>query len=295
MDLTFKNRRVWYNSLPSVLQGMRSVYEGFIGKSVPQDSPVEVWNALRRLGVTQIIDLRYNYDSEKFKSRCTEHGFSYYNYPIHNDAETIASMVDNYSQFTKLLCNGKFYMQGQYTPQVALCIYWSLSKCPGLYPYELRKEIKQDQQLMKIVVPILYAMNKYEEERYGNEDYMPVDYYEHQRAQIKDFIENDGPKTASYSVFNFTRNYRNETIVYDISIQDIGVIGYLYAPKCDFQPWEYDIVLYPSVSDKARSFEDAQIGVARHLCGILPRSIKWVALPKSVRTCISLLRTSLDL
>lgn len=287
-------QRRWRDSLPPALHGIRNIYGGFIGEELSQDSPAEVWAALRRLGVTQIIDLRHNYGSETFKSRCMEYGISYYNYPIHNDAETIASMVDNYSQFTELLYNGGFYMQGCYTAYVALCLYWSLSKCPGLYPYELRREVKRNRQLMEKVVPILYAMDKYAEKRYENEEYMPANYYEQQREQIKDFIENDGPKTASYSVFVFTRVYRNETVVYDISLQGVGVVGYLYAPKRDFLPWEYDIVLHPSVSDKARNFGDAQVGIARHLCNILPVSIKWVALPESVRTSILLLRTSLD-
>lgn len=281
----------WHDSLPPILRGIRSVYGGFIGEKLPKDSPAEVLETLRRLRVTQIIDLRYNY-AEKFKSRCMEYGFSYYHYPIHNDAETIENMVDNFSRFTELLCNGNFYMQGRRTSYVALCIYWSLSKCPGPYPYELYREIKQNQQVMKRAIPILYAMNKYGKERYGKEDPMLADYYEHQREQIKDFIENDGPKKISYSVFDFTRAYRNETVVYDISLQGIGVVGYLHAPKNSFQPWEYDITLYPSVSGKARCFENAQIDIARHLCDILPMSIKWAALPESVKTCIRLLQSS---
>lgn len=288
---TYERQR-WRNSLPPVLQGMRSVYGGFIGEKLSQDSPKEVWEALVRIGVSQIIDLRYHYDSEKFRTRCTEYGISYYNYPIHNDAETIASMVENYSQFTELLCNGYFYMQGRHTSYVALCLYWALSKCPGLYPYDLRREIKHDQQIMKRVVPILNAMNRYSEDRYGNEPYMPVDYYEIQRAQIKDFIENDGPKKASYSVFHFTRAYRNETVMYDISIEGRkGVVGYLYAPKNDYDDWEYDIVMRPgSVSGVASSFEDAQIAIAKNLCNALSYSVNSAALPESVKMCVSLLR-----
>jgi hypothetical protein len=82
-------RQRWRNSLPQVLQGIRSVYGGFLGEKLSQDSPKDVWEALARIGVSQIIDLRYHYDSEKFRTRCKEYGISYYNYPIHNDAETI--------------------------------------------------------------------------------------------------------------------------------------------------------------------------------------------------------------
>ena len=290
VELYVRKRR--RNSLPFVLQGMRSVYGGFIGEKLSQDSPKEVWEALVKIGVTQIIDLRYHYDSEKFKARCKEYCISYYNYPIHNDAVTISNMVENYSRFTELLCNGHFYMLGLHTSYVALCLYWALSKCPGLYPYEMRKKIKHDQRTMKRVVPILYGMNRYSEMQYGNDAYLPADFYEKQREQIKDFIENDGPKEASYSVFHFTRAYRNETVVYDISIEGRkGVVGYLHGPKNDYDDWEYDIVMRPgSVSGLASCFEDAQIEIAKALCDSLRYSVNSAALPESVKLCVSLLR-----
>jgi len=86
-------RRRRRNSLPPVLRDMRSVYGGFIGEKLSQNSPKEVWEALVGAGISQIIDLRYHYNSEKFETCCKEYGISYYNYPIHDDAETIAGMV----------------------------------------------------------------------------------------------------------------------------------------------------------------------------------------------------------
>lgn len=283
-----------HEAIPSFLQLTQNVYGGYIGEKLSQNSPVAVWKGLKKMGVTQIIDLRYNYRFEKFKSRCEEYGIGYYNYPIHNDPDTIANMVENLSYFGELLNNGDFYMQGRKSSYIALCVYWVFSKSPGIYPFELRKEIKQDAQLMKRVTPILYAMNKYGEERYGKDPYMPSDYYEKQRAQIKDFLESDGPERASFSIFNFTRVYRNETMMYDISMNDMGVVGYLYPPKHDFGYWEYDITLRPSVSGKAGTFADAQIDIARHLCRILPMSIRWAALPESIKMCVSLLRISFE-
>lgn len=273
---------------------MRSVYGGFIGEKLSQDSPETAWRKLQKLGVTQLIDLRYNYNSEKFKDRCEEYGISYYNYPIHNDPETIANMVENYSRFTELLCNGDFYMQGQSSSYVALCLYWTFSKCPGLYPYELRREIKQNRALMKRVAPILHAIYKFEEERYGNAAYLTANYLDLRKEQIRDFLDNDGPKKVSYSIFDFCRDYRNETTVYDIFIQSIGTVGYLYAPKHNGGLWEYDIVMRPSVSDEAFSFADAQINIASYLCDILPHSIKWAALPESVKKSVFILRASLE-
>ena len=242
------------------------------------------------MGVTQLIDLRYNYNSEKFKARCEEHGIGYFNYPIHNDPETIANMFENFLSFKVMLNDGGFYMQGRSSSYVALCLYWTFSKCPGLYPYELRREIKQNESLMKRVTPILHAMYNYEKEHYGSEAYLPDNYFDMRREQIRDFLENEGPKKASYSIFDFTRAYRNETTVYDISVEGVGTVGYLYAPKHNGGLWEFDIVMRPSVSDEAFSFEEAQLKIVSYLCDILPHSIKWVALPESVKMCVSILR-----
>ena len=64
--LRHDEERRWRNSLPLVMQGMVNVYGGFFGDKLSQDSPEEVWNALRKCGISQIIDLRYDYHSEKF-------------------------------------------------------------------------------------------------------------------------------------------------------------------------------------------------------------------------------------
>lgn len=279
--------------LPSVLCNVQSVYGGYIGDKLSKESPVDVWKALLELGVTQIIDLRYNYNAEGFCSRCREYGIGYFSYPVHNDEKTISEMVKNFSKFSELLSNGSFYMQGKNSSYVALCAYWVFAKNPGVYPYELHREIIRDAQLMKRVKPILYAMNRYEEEHNSCKDCLPTDYYERQRKLIRDFENNEGPQKVSFSIIDFTREYRSGTTVYDISIKECGTVGYLYTPEKDYGQWVYDIILSPSVSDRARTFEMAQIGIAQHLCRILPMSIKWAALPESVKSCVALLRVSL--
>ena len=46
--LRHDEERRWRNSLPLVLQGMVNVYGGFFGDKLSQESPEEVWNALRK-------------------------------------------------------------------------------------------------------------------------------------------------------------------------------------------------------------------------------------------------------
>ena len=56
--------------LPWFLQLAQNVYGGYVGEKLSKDSPKVVWEGLKRMGVTQIIDLRYNYKTEVFKLRC---------------------------------------------------------------------------------------------------------------------------------------------------------------------------------------------------------------------------------
>lgn len=282
----------WRQSLPPVLRGMKEVYGGYIGEKLSKDSPKEVWEALVRSGVTQIIDLRNNYKPDEFMAHCEEHGIGYFQYPIHNDPKTIASMVDNYGKFSELLCNGNFYMQGPHTSHIALCIYWAFSKSPGLYPMELRREIKRNDQMMKKVMKILHAMFEYDKERHGKAHDLPADFFDEREEQIRDFEKSDGPKSVSLSFIDFTRAFRNETMMYDVSVKGVGTVAYMYAPKYNYGIWEYDIVIRPSESGKARSFEAAQIAIAKYLCCILPGNIKWAALPESMKMSVLLMRKS---
>ena len=80
-----QEERRWRRSLPLILQGMVRVYGGFYGEKLSYHSPKEVWEGLRKSGVTQIIDVRYDYPPEKFSARCEKLGFSYFSYPVHND------------------------------------------------------------------------------------------------------------------------------------------------------------------------------------------------------------------
>ena len=85
-------------------------------------------------------------------------------------------------------------------------------------------------------------------------------------------------------------------MVYDISVDGIGVVGYMYPSSHGSGEWEYDIILRPysySVSDRARSFADAQIDVVSYLCQTIPYTIKFPALPESKKIIFALLQKSL--
>lgn len=65
---------MWIESIGDI----GSVYGGYFGHKLSVDSPKEAWEKLRRIGVTQIIDLRYDYKAEEaFRQRCEQYGMQY--------------------------------------------------------------------------------------------------------------------------------------------------------------------------------------------------------------------------
>ena len=281
-------RQRWRDSLPLVLQGMVSVYGGFYGDKLSQDSPKEVWEGLRRSGISQIIDLRYDYPSEKFRARCDEYGIRYFSYPIHNDPKTIANIVEKFYDFSDLLSEGHFYMFGRTSSKIALC------SNSGLYPLELRKRITGDDRIMKKALPILNAIVNY---KVNHADSLPdvKGYMDSLNGLVKDFKDSPYPRKVWYSIFDFKRAFRNESVVYDISVNGLGVVGYMYPFSHENELWVYDIVLRPAGSGKGRSFADAQLDIVIYLCLNIPLSIKYPALPQSTKMALGILRTSLGL
>ncbi len=268
---------------------------GIIGEKMSYNAPKAYWEALQFAGITQIIDVRYKYDPKKFEEQCRKHGFSYYNYPVHNDPDTIKGMVENYSRFTELLTDGGYFMMGRTHGLAAFAIYLSFSKTHGLYPMELRSYLKNNKRVMEKAIPIMRAMAKEWGEKYD------LDWGDGERLanrlnnDIDKFTQQKYPEKLSLSFVDFTRQYRNGDVVYDISVEGIGRVGYLY-PK-DVGDWGYDIVKYPDIWSKsgmARSFEQAQHEILCHLCSHLPHSVKFVALPPAMKMTILLMKEHLN-
>lgn len=269
------------------------VYNGFVGEKLSYKTPQTEWEALQRAGVKQIIDVRYKYNSAKFVEKCRQYGFRYFNYPVHYDTETIDEMVRKYSQFAELLVEGKFYLMGHTHGLVALAIFWTFSKSPDYYPMELRDSVRNNKRIMTKAIPVIRAMEKrwkteIDKEREGG-DYIS----ESIDSSIDDFINEKYPAKLKFSFVDFTRQHRNGGIVYDISVDGFGRVGFLYPTNSG---WSYDIVMYPngmSTSGSARTFKRAQNDIVYYLCDILPHSVKYVSIPQSMKLCIQLMRKQL--
>jgi hypothetical protein len=225
---------------------------------------------------------------------CEECGIRYFSYPIHNDPETIANIVEKFYDFSALLNEEYFYMMGRTSSKIALCIYWAFGSTCGPYPLELRKSITGDEHYMKKALPIFNGIVKYKVEH--ADSLLDGDSYLDSLTElVRDFKENPYPSKVWYSIFDFIRAFRNGSVVYDISVNGLGVVGYMYPSSHGYEAWEYDIVLRPAVSGKARSFADAQIDIVRLLCQTIPNSIKYPALPQTTKMALGILRISLGL
>lgn len=262
-----------------------NVYGGYVGTKISKDRPDSVWEWLKKMGVTRIIDLRYDYKPEAFKSRCEEFGIKYFSYPVHNDPDTIANMVENFYDFSDMIMEGHFYIMGHRRAYTALCLYWAFGNNAGLYPMEVRHSIVTNADMMKKALPILNAFAKYKEEHL-DDMFDKKKYADELHERIKDFKENPYPRKVWFEIFNFLRAFRNGSVVYDVSVDGLGIVGYLYPSSGKYGAWEYDIILRPSESGKARSFADAQLMIARHLCLNIPHSIKFPALPQSMKMAL---------
>lgn len=266
--------------LPPILRWMDKVNGGYIGEKLPKDSSNQVWETLKRAGFKQMIDLRFGHIPQQFIERCEEYGMSYFHYPIHNDPETIASMVENFPKLDELLRTKRFYIQGRHTSYVMLYIYEKLTKRSVLDSYDMLK-IGRDAQLRKRINPLLKAMS----ERMGITvtDDKQNSLAEELKALASQERDNYPESTTFYSIINFKKGFRNETTVYDISMEEFGTIGYLYAPREKYGPWEYDIIMRPSESGMAYNFRDAQVRIAKHLSYALRFSYRWAKLSDAVK------------
>lgn len=148
---------------------------------------------------------------------------------------------------------------------------------------------------MDKAIPIMRAIAKEWGDEYGPDGEYDENITHDRNSDIDKFKQQEYPEKLSLSFLDFTRQYRNGDVVYDISIEGLGRVGYLY-PK-DFSDWGYDIGIYPSIrsqSGMTSFFEQAQYEILCHLCCCLPQSVKFVSLPPSMKMAILLMKQQLN-
>ena len=96
--------------IQACIPDIAAVYGGARGRTMSSKHQRYAWPALVEAGVKRVIDLRGMDQSDRLPKLCLEYGLDYYHYPIDNDRDTMASMVEHFTEFCELIDQGDFYI-----------------------------------------------------------------------------------------------------------------------------------------------------------------------------------------
>ena len=116
-----------YRVLQIVIPDMAVVYGGVRGRTLSSRHLADVRKALAVAGISQVIDLRQDYTSDRYSDICEMNGMKYFHYPVHRNKETVANMVKDFATFCELIDRGDFFIscvQRLHRTDIALCTYW---------------------------------------------------------------------------------------------------------------------------------------------------------------------------
>lgn len=103
------------------------VYNGYRGRTLSSPRQAEAWLKLVSAGIRQVIDLRADYTGNIYEQLCNRYGVKYFHYPIAADDGSVASLVNGFPDFCRLMDEGHFYIacaMGLHRTDIALCLYW---------------------------------------------------------------------------------------------------------------------------------------------------------------------------
>ena len=117
--------------------------KGLRGESLSSRKNRHFIPAVKKLGITQIIDLRTADHSEKFKNTVEKDGLGYSHFPIDANATSTREIINYLPSLIKQIDEGNFYIacaQGLHRTDIALSMYYLFNpraeKPPVLYGYK---------------------------------------------------------------------------------------------------------------------------------------------------------------
>ena len=116
-----------YRVLQIAIPDLAIVYGGVRGRTLSSSHLAHARNALALAGISQVIDLRQDYTSDRYRDICEANGMKYFHYPVHRSKETVANMVKDFTTFCEMIDRGDFFIscaQGLHRTDIALCTYW---------------------------------------------------------------------------------------------------------------------------------------------------------------------------
>ena len=165
--------RVIQTNIPDIAP----VYGGVRGRTISSHKQAYAWKTVVAAGLKQVIDLRKDYSADRYPELCRQYGVDYFHYPIDNDQETIAKMVELFPEFCKKIDQGDFYIacaMGLHRTDIALCTYWVFYAADkGIAPPEIRGYRRADGHDTGKIMRILNALYKYWTAQNGKEP-MPI-------------------------------------------------------------------------------------------------------------------------
>ena len=162
------------------------VYGGVRGRTISSHKQAYAWKTVVAAGLKRIIDLRKDYSADRYPELCRQYGVDYFHYPIDNDPETIAKMVEMFPSFCEQIDKGDFYIacaMGLHRTDIALCTYWVFYAADkGIAPPPICGYRKDKGLTTSKIMRVLNAVYKYMTEKNGVEPISEIVF--HERKEI---------------------------------------------------------------------------------------------------------------
>lgn len=165
------------------------VYGGVRGRTLSSRRQAYAWQTMVESGLRQVIDLRKDYSADRFPELCQMYGVDYFYYPIDNDRETIAKMVELFPQFCQKIDRGDFYIAcalGLHRTDIALCTYWVFYAADkGIAPPPIRGYRQEDGHNTNKIMRVLNAFYQRLSERDGVEP-IPMEVFKERKRVLNE-------------------------------------------------------------------------------------------------------------
>ena len=179
--------RIMQTKIPDIAP----VYGGVRGRTISSHKQAYAWKTIVAAGLRQVIDLRKDYSNDRYPELCRKYGVDYFHYPIDNDRETIAKMVELFPQFCEKIDHGDFYIacaMGLHRTDIALCIYWVFYAADkGITPPPIKGYRQEDGHNTNKIMRVLNAFYQYKVDTDGKAQApMSIEVFKERKKVIND-------------------------------------------------------------------------------------------------------------
>ena len=176
-------QRMMRSNIPDLLP----VYGGFRGRTLSSPRLQYAWKIIVEAGITQMIDLRADYQTDRYAKLCEANHIGYFHYPVEKKRKGIEVLACQFPQFCDIIDHGGFYIacaQGLHRTDSALCLYWVFHGADkGLEAPTLNGFLEAKGRDTRKLMGILNAFYNYLMEQNGNPP-MSLDTFKYRKDVI---------------------------------------------------------------------------------------------------------------